>query len=350
MKISKNKLISLDKFIDKALYNKKIGYYMNRDPFGKNGDFITAPNISILFSEMISVWCIAFWESLGSPKKINIVELGSGNGEMMRQMIKVFERFNSFKKSCNYYILEKSHFLKKIQRKKLANYNVKWIDSLNKLNNGPNVFLANEFFDALPIKQFIKKNNKWFEKKIKTISKNNFEMVETITNIQNLEKKIGINLSNNQKIIEFSPLTYKYLNIISKKINSFHGGLLIIDYGYLEKKMKNSLQSVYKHKFNQILENFARSDITYNISFHLLKKITKKLNLKVAGLATQKDFLTKLGIVQRAEIISKNLQFSKKADIYYRLKRLIDNKFMGELFKVMFITKKNNKFKLGFKN
>ena len=82
----------------------------------------------------------------------------------------------------------------------------------------------------------------------------------------------------------------------------------------------------------------------------MLKKITKKLNLKVAGLATQKYFLTKLGIVQRAEIISKNLQFSKKADIYYRLKRLIDNKFMGELFKVMFITKKNNKFKLGFKN
>ena len=162
------------------------------------------------------------------------------------------------------------------------------------------------------------------------------------------KKKIGINLSNNQKIIEFSPLTYKYLNIISKKINSFHGGLLIIDYGYIEKKMKNSLQSVYKHKFNQVLENFGKSDITHNISFHLLKKITKKLNLKVAGLATQKDFLTKLGIVQRAEIISKNLQFSKKANIYYRLKRLIDNKFMGNLFKVMLVTKKNNKFNLGF--
>lgn len=323
---------------------------MNRNPFGKNGDFITAPNISILFSEMISVWCIAFWKNLGKPKKINIVELGSGNGEMMSQMIKVFERFSNFKKSCNYYILEKSHFLKKIQKKKLTGCNVKWIDSLNKLNSGPNIFLANEFFDALPIKQFIKKNNRWFEKKIKTVSKNNFELVDTITNIQDLEKKIGINLSNNQKIIEFSPLTYKYLNIISNKVNSFQGGLLIIDYGYLEKKMKNSLQSVYKHKFNLFFENIAKSDITYNISFYLLKKITKKFNLKVAGLATQKDFLTKLGISQRAEIISKNLLFSKKANIYYRLKRLIDNKFMGELFKVMFITTKNNKFKLGFKN
>ena len=195
MKISKNKHISLDKFIDKTLYNKKTGYYMNRNPFGKNGDFITAPNISILFSEMISVWCIAFWKNLGKPKKINIVELGSGNGEMMSQMIKVFERFSNFKKSCNYYILEKSHFLKKIQKKKLTGCNVKWIDSLNKLNSGPNIFLANEFFDALPIKQFIKKNNRWFEKKIKTVSKNNFELVDTITNIQDLEKKIGINSS-----------------------------------------------------------------------------------------------------------------------------------------------------------
>ena len=268
----------------------------------------------------------------------------------MSQMIKVFERFSNFKKSCNYYILEKSHFLKKIQKKKLTGCNVKWIDSLNKLNSGPNIFLANEFFDALPIKQFIKKNNRWFEKKIKTVSKNNFELVDTITNIQDLEKKIGINLSNNQKIIEFSPLTYKYLNIISNKVNSFQGGLLIIDYGYLEKKMKNSLQSVYKHKFNLFFENIAKSDITYNISFYLLKKITKKFNLKVAGLATQKDFLSKLGIMHRAEILSKNMHFSKKTDIYYRLQRLIDNKFMGELFKVMFITTKNNKFKLGFKN
>jgi len=348
MKISKNKHISLDKFIDKTLYNKKTGYYMNRNPFGKNGDFITAPNISILFSEMISVWCIAFWKNLGKPKKINIVELGSGNGEMMSQMIKVFERFSNFKKSCNYYILEKSHFLKKIQKKKLTGCNVKWIDSLNKLNSGPNIFLANEFFDALPIKQFIKKNNRWFEKKIKTVSKNNFELVDTITNIQDLEKKIGINLSNNQKIIEFSPLTYKYLNIISNKVNSFQGGLLIIDYGYLEKKMKNSLKSVYKHNFNNVLNNFGKSDITYNINFFLLKKIAKKFNLKVAGLTSQGSFLTRLGISHRAEMLAKNLEFSKKADIYYRLKRLIDKNFMGELFKVMFVTKKNIKFKIGF--
>ena len=348
MKISNNKHIPFDKFIDIALYHKKTGYYMKKNPFGKDGDFITAPNISILFSEMLAIWCIAFWEHLGYPKKINIIELGAGNGEMMYQMIKVFERFNKFRESSNYFILEKSQFLKKIQKKKLNSHKITWLNSINKLKNGPNIFLANEFFDALPIKQFIKKNNKWYEKSIKKNNINKYEFVNVITNIKNLEKKIEINLSKNQKIIEFSPLTYDYLNIISKKINTFQGGLLIVDYGYLKKKMRDSLQSIYKHKFNNILDNFSKSDITYNLNFFLLKKIVKKLNLKVAGLTSQRNFLTKLGILERAEILAKNLQFSKKADIYYRIKRLIDRNFMGELFKVMFVTGKNIKFKLGF--
>ena len=348
MKISNNKHVPFDKFIDIALYHKKTGYYMKKNPFGKDGDFITAPNISILFSEMLAIWCIAFWEHLGYPKKINIIELGAGNGEMMYQMIKVFERFNKFRESSNYFILEKSQFLKKIQKKKLNSHKIIWLNSINKLKNGPNIFLANEFFDALPIKQFIKKNNKWYEKSIKKNNINKYEFVNVITNIKNLEKKIEINLSKNQKIIEFSPLTYKYLNIISKKINTFQGGLLIIDYGYLQKKMKDSLQSIYKHNFNNVLDNFGKSDITYNLNFFLLKKIVKKLNLKVVGLTSQRNFLTKLGILDRAEILAKNLQFSKKADIYYRIKRLIDRNFMGELFKVMFVTRKNIKFKLGF--
>ena len=348
MKISNNKHISFDKFVDIALYHKKTGYYMKKNPFGKDGDFITAPNISILFSEMLAIWCIAFWEYLSCPKKINIIELGAGNGEMMCQMIKVFERFYKFRESSNYFILEKSQFLKKIQKKKLNSHKITWLNSINKLKNGPNIFLANEFFDALPIKQFIKKNNKWYEKSIKKNNINKYEFVNVITNIKNLEKKIEINLSKNQKIIEFSPLTYDYLNIISKKINTFQGGLLIVDYGYLKKKMKDSLQSIYKHNFNNVLDNFGKSDITYNLNFFLLKKIVKKLNLKVVGLTSQRNFLTKLGILDRAEILAKNLQFSKKADIYYRIKRLIDRNFMGELFKVMFVTGKNIKFKLGF--
>ena len=125
---------------------------------------------------------------------------------------------------------------------------------------------------------------------------------------------------------------------------------MIIDYGYLDKNMKNTLQSISKHRFNNVLNNFRKSDITYGINFNLMQKIMKNFNLKISGITSQKKFLTNIGILKRAEIISKNLPFSKKADIYFRVKRLIDENSMGGIFKVMFATNKNIKFQTGFEN
>ena len=130
---------------------------MKINPFGKKGDYTTAPNISILFSEMIAIWIILFWENLKCPKKFNLIELGAGNGEMMVQIVKTFDKFPLFKNCCKINILEKSIYLKKIQKKKLKNKNIKWLKNLDELSKLPNIFIANEFFDALPIKQFIKK-------------------------------------------------------------------------------------------------------------------------------------------------------------------------------------------------
>ena len=118
MKLKKNLNLPLDQFINQSLYDKKFGYYMKKDPFGSAGDFITAPNISRLFSEMISIWAISFWQSLGSPKKFNLVELGAGNGEMMKDIIETFQNFPNFFNSCNFIIHEKSPLLIKIQKKK----------------------------------------------------------------------------------------------------------------------------------------------------------------------------------------------------------------------------------------
>jgi len=347
MKTNKNKYIPLDKFINTALYNKKTGYYMNKNPFGKNGDFITSPNISILFSEMLAIWCIAFWQNLGSPKKINIVELGAGNGEMMYQLIKTFERFDKFKLSSNYFILEKSQFLQKIQKKKLNSHKIIWLNSLSKLKNGPNIFLANEFFDALPIKQFIKKERKWFEKHVRFFN-NKFEYFDVPFDMEKFENKIKFKIAKQQNFIEYSPQSTEYLKSISNKIKRNNGGILIIDYAYIDKKMKNTLQAVSKHKYCDVLEGFGNSDITYNLSFNLINSIVKELSSLTTMNTTQGEFLTKLGIFERAEILSKKMLFSEKADIYFRIKRLIDRNQMGELFKVMLITKDKNKFKLGF--
>ena len=122
----------------------------------------------------------------------------------------------------------------------------------------------------------------------------------------------------------------------------------MIDYGYLDSKIKNTLQAVRNHKYSNILAGIGKSDITYNISFYLIKKIIKQLGSFNSITTTQKNFLIKLGILERAEILAKNMPFSKKADIYFRVKRLIDKNSMGDLFKVMFVTNNKNKFQLGF--
>ena len=117
MKTKKILNLPLDKFINYCLYNKEFGYYMKKYPFGKDGDFVTAPNVSRLFSEMIAIWVFSFWQSLGSPKKFNLIELGAGNGEMMRVIIESLKNFPAFFKSCNFIIHEKSSSLINIQKK-----------------------------------------------------------------------------------------------------------------------------------------------------------------------------------------------------------------------------------------
>ena len=211
----------------------------------------------------------------------------------------------------------------------------------------PCIFIANEFFDALPIKQFIKKKGKWYERYVKFNNKINAEYLDILFDIKKLEEEIKFKISLKQNFIEYSPLALEYLKDITNKINLNTGGILIIDYGYLDKKMKNTIQAVSKHKYTNILNNFRNSDITYNLSFNLISQIIGKLG-SFFQTTTQKKFLTRLGILRRAEILSKNMLFSKKADMYFRIKRLIDEKQMGNLFKVALITNKKCKFKLGF--
>ena len=346
MRLNKN-YVALDKFIYRALYNSKTGFYMKKNPFGKNGDFITSPNISVLFSEMLSIWTIAFWEKLKFPKKINLIELGAGNGQMIYDMINSLKNFSKFYESCNFFIYEKSPYLKKIQKQKLKNYKVKWINDLKELNSENNIFIANEFFDSLPIKQFFKIKNKWTERVV-VEDNNNSNFINISSDIKKIEKKLQFKISKNQTIVEYSPMALKYLKKISKKIKNKKGALLIIDYGYIEKKMKDTLMAIKKHQVGNVLDDIGNSDITYHLNFQILEKIIKNLKLKCQGITSQRKFLINLGIKERAEIISRNLTFSKKANIYYRLNRLINEKQMGNLFKVMLITHNKINFKIGF--
>jgi len=323
---------------------------MKKNPFGKKGDFITAPNISRLFSEMIALWVLSFWKDLGSPKKFNLIELGAGNGEMMKIIIETSKKFPSFFNSCKFIIHEKSPLLINIQKKKLSGNKIIWANKITKLQKIPSVVIANEFFDSLAIKQFIKRKNLWYEKFVNVENKQKSFIFEKKIDISKIKKKIKFNIFKNQDFIEYSELGLKYLENICEIIKKNNGGLLLIDYGYTNKKMKNTLKAVSNHKFANFLSNIGDVDITHNINFELFKNFAKQIGGLNFNLTNQKNFLLNMKIKERAEIISQNQNFTEKANIYYRLNRLIDEKQMGMLFKVMLIKNKTNKFKLGFEN
>ena len=345
----KSKILPVDVFFQNVLYDNKNGYYTTKQPFGEKGDFITSPKISNLFSEIIGIWIISTWEIFGKPKNFNIVELGPGDGSLTKVLLKVFEKFSDFRSSSNIYLYETSNYLKNLQKKNIKNKRVKWVNNFNIIKKGPIIFFGNEFFDAIPIKQFKRKNDYLYEKfyfldkqnKIKEIYK------KALEKNKNLIKSFKI--LKNLKFIEFPKLGLDELKKMVKKVSKLSGGLLLIDYGYSKINNKNTLQSLMKHKRNNLLDNLGKADITSLVNFSLLNEYFIKNNLKVKKIVSQKEFLEKMGILSRANILSKKMSFKEQTNLYLRLKRLLDIKSMGSLFKVIFAFKSKKDNFLGFR-
>ena len=344
----KKKVLPVDKFFQNVLYDKKNGYYTTKQPFGKKGDFITAPKISNLFSEIIAIWMVSTWQILGKPKNFNIIELGPGDGSLTKVLLKVCEQFPDFNAAKKIYLYEVSSFLKNLQKKNINNRKVKWIKNFKDINRGPVIFFGNEFFDAIPIKQFKNERGLLFEKYY-ALDKNN-----TIKEIFKKASKLdALNINSYKslrklKFIEFPKYGFEELKKIIKKIMHLKGCLLMIDYGYLKPNSQNTLQSVMNHKKNNLLNNLDKAYITSHVNFKLLNEFFIKNNLKVAKIIPQQKFLKKMGIIERAEIISKKIKFRDQSNMYLRLKRLLSPGLMGELFKVVLAYKsKSSKF-IGF--
>ena len=345
----KSKILPVDQFFSNVLYDKKLGYYNSRIPFGKKGDFITSPSVTNLFSEIIAIWIIACWESFGKPKSFNIVELGPGDGTLSKTLLKSFERFPEFNSTKKLFLYEESRYLKKIQKKTILNRDVKWINNFNLIKKGPVIFFGNEFFDAIPVKQFKKINNSFFEKNyildkdykikeiFKKVSTKNAEIIKSFKTLKKL------------KFIEFPKLGFKELKRISRKINQLKGCILMIDYGYLKPNNQNTLQSVIKHKKNNLLDNLGKADVTAHVNFTLLNEFFSKNGLKIKNVISQKNFLEAMGILERAKIVAKKMKFTEQSDLYLRMQRLLSPKYMGNLFKVILAYKFNNNNFAGFK-
>ena len=268
---------------------------------------------------------------------------------LTKKIFNTLKKFPEFFNSSSFFLYEKSDYLKKIQKKNILEKNVKWVNKFSQIKKGPIFFIGNEFFDAIPVKQFIKKNKTIYEKYIYLNKNNTINEIykkAKISDIKNLKKFKTLKELN---FIEFPKLGLAEFNKMVKELKKRPaGGILLIDYGYLKQINTSSLQSLKSHKKNNIFHNLGAADVTSLVNFKLLKEYFLYKKLKVKNIVSQGFFLKKIGILERANNISKKMSFKEKSDLYFRLNRLLDPKLMGELFKVIFAYKgEKNKF-IGF--
>lgn len=332
-----NGALSISQFMNEALFHPKLGYYNQQNPFGKDGDFITAPEISQVFGELISAYFIGLWQNSYAGRKINLVEMGAGRGTLMKDLLNFAKKIPEFLSNVSISIIEISPRLQEIQKHNLQGFKVRWYNNFSDFyqenNNEPILFAANELFDCFAIDQFVKVENGWVEKMV-GISENG-ELEFILGNLTNI--KVATTKHDQQDgIFEHTSQAISFMDELSQAIRKTNGVGLIIDYGYIKNEFKNTLQAIKNHQYVNALKEAGNCDITALVDFSSLQKIAQKNNLQTS-LVTQKEFLNSLGIEARREKLLSGKNLEKQDQINSGINRLIDEKQMGELFKVLII-------------
>jgi NADH dehydrogenase [ubiquinone] 1 alpha subcomplex assembly factor 7 len=342
--------ISVARFMELCLAHPTHGYYMTRDPLGRAGDFTTAPEISQMFGELIGLWAADTWQKLGAPARVAMVELGPGRGTLMADALRAAKSVPDFSASLEVHLVEISPVLRESQRKTLANHNITWHTSIDTLPACATIIIANEFFDALPILQFIKQPKGWHERLVCLNDAGELMFGLADQPIGQVlpsplagegdpkDRERGI---KNGFIFEISKASRDVANNLYQHLKSHSGAALFIDYGHIKSGFGDTLQALKAHKMVSPLEAIGEADITAHVDFERLAKIAINAGLDVQNLLTQAEFLSSLGIYQRAETLIKNAKTQvQKKDIQSALQRLVYPKptGMGSLFKVLEIT------------
>lgn len=283
-------------------------YYRTHDPFA---DFITAPEASQVFGELIGVWCVTAWRAMGSPAAFNLIELGPGNGTLMSDILRAAKPILP---AAHIHLVESSPRLQEIQCGKLS---ATWHDSLSAVPEGPAILIANEFFDALPIRQFEQREGKWHERVMGLVQGN---------------LQIGLvptEFKGEGDLVEISPARQSVGAEIAARLSRHPGFALIIDYGHAKSAAGDTLQAVRAHKFVPITESPGVCDITSHVDFEALAG-----NFLNSAMLSQRDFLHAMGLEQRtAALVAKNP--AQRDTLHRAMSRLADEAQMGKLFKVL---------------
>ncbi len=335
--ISNEGPITLERYMEIVLHHPDYGYYRHNDPLGAHGDFVTAPEVTQMFGEMLGVWCIEMWKQMGEPTSFALLELGPGRGTLLMDILRATARVSGFQKALRLHILESNATLRKIQQEKLADYAPTYVENLEKLPWMPTIVLANEFFDTIPMRQFTKTEQGWRERMVdcqagRLLFIEGEPQPSPLGGAANMDddKKMGW-------IYEVSPWSLAIVKQVSAHIVRHGGAGLIIDYGYSVPMGADTLDAWRKHKFIDPLEHPGEADVTADVDFSALKTIALHTRAKVAGPIGQGEFLRNLGIEVRAAQLMRSAAADIVDVIKADLNRLVDPAHMGVAFKAMAI-------------
>lgn len=331
--IRDNGAMRLDRFMGLALGHPEYGYYITHDPFGVDGDFITAPEISQIFGEIIGIWCAQQWLRLGSPARCHLIEIGPGRGTLMADLLRGTRHITGFHAALTVHLVETSPALKKRQSQALQGYDIAWHDHIDAIetDNQPVIIVANEFLDALPVRQFQMDNDTWQEHFI-TVNKDK-DSLETTWLPTDYTPALIV---ENGAIVEISDAQTQYAAQM-KTLLSHGGAALIIDYGFASDANGDSLQALYRHKPCHFLSHIGQADITTHVNFPVIADIFAPYETHIL---TQGTFMHNHGGALRLlSLVEKNPHNAKSLQDGYL--RIIAADQMGDLFKTLMVFNSN---------
>jgi len=328
--------ISVAHYMALCLSHPRHGYYGTRDPLGRAGDFVTAPEISQMFGELIGFWCVNLWQQLGEPRSFTLLELGPGRGTLMADALRVAVRAPGFADALHLQLFESSPALRAEQEKRLAPYHPYWAPEIDAVSDDPLLVVANEFFDALPIRQFERAADGWHERLV-GLRDGVRAFGLSPTPISDAALPEALRDARPGEIYELALAGGEVMRRLAAKCAAQRGGVLAIDYGYVGPRTGETLQAVSRHAYADPLQTPGAADLSAHVDFGALGDTARTAGLALAPLVTQADFLTRLGIMERAEMLSR-ANPPLAATIAAARDRLIAPEQMGTLFKVFCAT------------
>jgi NADH dehydrogenase [ubiquinone] 1 alpha subcomplex assembly factor 7 len=334
-----------------CLTHPQYGYYINRDPFGTGGDFVTAPEISQMFGELIGVWLASVWEQLGSPENMRLIELGPGRGTMLLDALRAAKTVQGFQRAIVLHLVEISPALQKVQERRLAPLGlpIHWHGSLGDVPVGPCLIVANEFIDALPVHQAVKQADGWHERVIEIAADGAFVIGTARDPLPHFEATLprGLRLSPAGSIYEWR--ADGIAMEIGRRVRE-GGAALIVDYGHAWYGLGETLQAVSGHTYSDPLRSPGQVDLTAHVDFEALAQCAESMGARIHGPIAQRDWLRRLGVDQRATALKAHAPYGKTVEIDQALSRLTAGgaKGMGELCKAFAMTDPKLKSVPGF--